>query len=409
MKSPFTLVLTVFTFFFFNTISTDPVKNKKTSPNNHSGYIFDVNVSKINSEYSEIPSAVFRNKLVMVSSKKIGAIGNGTDKNTQQPYYNLFCSDINKGADLSQPLLFSRILYSKGNEGQVSFSPDQFTIYYTNSTRKNSKNYQLYKANLKPNSSGKWINQKQISISSEDYSIENPHVSSDGNFLYFSSNMKGGFGGFDIYKSFIRTDGSISEPINLGRTINTEKDEKYPHTSKSGSELFFSSKGHNSQGGFDIFISNNHRNLNYTEPRNLGVKINSIRDDIAFMLIDEDTGVFSSNAGNVGQRFNMYRFNARAIYQNLEGIVVKEDGNAIPNTIVILYDSSGKEVERQITGKDATYSFKIRPFEGYHLKTIKAGFEDAMVEFQSNNTNTDVAFNEVLQLATKVKIDKTKS
>ncbi|WP_296317170.1 TolB family protein [Winogradskyella sp. UBA3174] len=409
MKPTLTLVLTLFTFFFFSTVSTDPINDKKPSDANESGYIFDVNVSKINSDYSEIPSAVFRNKLVLVSSKKIGAIGNGRDKNTKLPYYNLFCTDINKGADLTQPLLFSRILNTKGNEGQVSFSPDQFTIYYTNSKRKNSTNYQLYKANLKPNSNGKWINQKPLDISSEDYSIENPHVSGDGNFLYFSSNMEGGFGGFDIYKAFIRNDGTISEPINLGRTINTEEDEKYPHTSKSGSELFFSSKGHDSQGGFDIFISNNHRNLNYTQPRNLGVKINSIRDDIAFVLIDKNRGVFSSNTGNLGQRFNMYRFNARAIYQNLEGIVVKEDGKAIPNTMVILYDSSGKEVERQITGRDATYSFKIRPFEGYHLKTIKAGFEDAMVEFQSKNVDTDVAFNEVLKLSSKVKIDRTKS
>ncbi|NNE32653.1 MAG: hypothetical protein HKN40_09810 [Winogradskyella sp.] len=402
MKSTLHLLVVVFLCTTLSTVhTTDPI-NDDNDKLNTSGYLFDVNVTKINSEFSEIPSAVFRNKLVLVSSKKIGAIGNGKDKYTRQPYSNLFCTDINKAdIELSQPIFFSRILNSKGNDGQLSFTPDETTVYYTQSTRDNSANYQLYTAELKPNSYGKWINQHKLGISSDDYSIENPHVSEDGKFLYFSSNMEGGFGGFDIYKALIKPYGLLGEPINLGRNINTEKDEKYPHTARNGNELFFSSKGHNSQGGFDIFISNNHRNLNYTKPRNLGVKINSIRDDIAFVLIDEDRGVYSSNAGNRGQRYNMYKFNARAIYQNLEGIVVENNGEKISDAIVILYDSSGTEIGRQITGRDATYSFKIRPFEGYHLKTVKDGYEDAMVEFQSQNVNTDVAYNEVLKLSTK--------
>ncbi|WP_179344238.1 carboxypeptidase-like regulatory domain-containing protein [Winogradskyella ursingii] len=404
-------VLTAFAFLSFSLLDNSvPTINNDAADFNTSGYIFTVNVSKINSEYSEIPSAVFRGKLVLTSTKKIGAIGNGIDEHTDQPYSDLFCTDINlKRDELSQPILFSRILNTRGNEGQVAFSLDEYTIYYTRSERDNSANYQLYKADLKKDSYGKWINHTLLNITSEAYSVENPHMSADGQFLYFSSNMEGGFGGFDIYKALVNEDGTLSEPINLGRTINTEEDEKYPHTTKSGKEIFFSSKGHDSQGGFDIFISNNYRNLNYTEPRNLGIKINSIRDDIAFMLLNDEKGVFSSNAGNLGQRFNMYQFNAQAIYQELEGIVVKEDGNVLPNTIVILHDSDGKEVERQLTGRDGTYNFKIRPFEAYHLTTVKAGYRDAMVQFQSDNANSDVAYREVLKLAAKENPGRIKS
>lgn len=403
-------MLTVFVFvayFAFNT--TDPKSNDTVADLNESGYIFDVNVTQINSKYSEIPSAVFRNKLVLVSSKKIGAIGNGIDKNTNQPYTNLFCTDIEKGnIELSTPILFSRILNSKGNEGQVSFSPNQYTIYYTRSERDNSANYQLYKARLEYGSYGNWTNHKLIKFSSKDYSVENPHVSTDGKFLYFSSNMEGGFGGFDLYRVSIETDGTLGDPINLGGTVNTDKDEKYPHTSKDGKELFFSSKGHNGQGGYDIFISNNIRDFEYSKPRNLGIKMNSIRDDIAFTLINDSKGVFSSNAGNVGQRFNMYKFNAKAIYQDLEGVILEENGEILPNTIVVLYDSKGNEIERQLTGKDAAYIFKIRPFEEYQLKTIKAGYEDAIVEFKSNNTKIDFAFKENLKLSSKGKLAKKK-
>lgn len=362
-----------------------------------SGYAYTAKVTKINSKYSEIASAIFRNKLVIVSSKKIGALGNGKDKNTNEPYTDLFCLDINN-EELSYPILFSRILNTKANEGQVSFSPDEHTIYYTRSKKDNSLNYKLYKAELKKNSYGKWINEIELTISSNNYSIENPHVADNGKSLYFSSNMEGGFGGFDIYKATINEDGTLGEYINLGNTVNSDKDEKYPHTSKDGKELFFSSKGHNSIGGFDIFISNISRKI-YSTPRNLGRIINSNKDDIAFVLIDDNNGVFSSNKDNPNNGFNMYRFKSEALYQNLQGIVLSEDEKALPNTTVILLDSDGLEIERQITNNDAFYSFKVKPFRKYQLKALKEGFDGYTVKFQSKNIRTDVAFQEILKLS----------
>ena len=399
MKTTFTLLFVALFFCTFTLDKTDPVKDKVDS-SNKSGYKYTVNVSKINSKYSDIPSAVFRDRLVMVSSKKIGALGNGKDKATNLPYTNLFCTNINQNNyDLSVPILFSRILNSRGNEGQVSFSPDQHTIYYTRSARDNSQNYQMYFAQLEKDSYGNWIDHVPVSFNSDEYSVETPHVSSDGKYLYFSSNMDGGIGGFDIYKAKINADGSVGTPINLGPAINTEQDEKYPYTSLDGSELFFSSKGHDGQGGFDIFISNDYGNMKYAEPRNLGIIINSIRDDIAFMLIDEDNGVYASNAGNAGQRFNMYKFNAKAIYQNLEGVIFKESNEIIANITVILYDNNGNELERQITGKDGSYKFKIRPFVPYKIKTNKEGYEDGIIVFQSEDPSLDLAFKEDLELS----------
>lgn len=408
MKSAIQLTLTLLLVLCF-AYSPNNISSISTSyiSDNDSGYIFDVNVTKINSEYSEVPSAVFRDKLVIVSSKKIGAIGNGIDKNTQLPYTNLFCSDINRPSkDFSVPILFSRILNTKHSEGQLSFTPDEHTVYYTRSSRKNSSNYQLYYATLEPNSYGNWMNHTPAKINSKDYSIENPHVTRDGKFIYFSSNMPGGLGGFDLYKAPLLDSGILGEPINLGPVINTDKDEKFPHTSINGNELFFSSKGHEGQGGFDIFISNNYGDLDFSEPRNLGIKINSIRDDIAFTIIDENRGVFSSNEGNKGQRFNMYRFNARAIYQTLEGVIFEEDDDILANITVVLYDHNGNEIERQNTGADGTYRFKIRPFELYKIKTTKRGYEDAVITFKSNDTKLHLAYKEDLKLSSNGRLSK---
>ncbi len=397
----------LFTAFMFCTYSlfhkTDPVKKSKVDDLNKSGYTYSVDLSKINSEYSEIASTIFRNKLVIVSSKKIGGIGNGINPNTNEPYSNLFCSDIKAYGELSHPLLFSRILNTKANEGQVSFSPDEHTIYYTRSERENSSYYKLFKAHLEKDSYGKWINETELSINSDDYSIENPHVSSDGKLLYFSSNMKDGYGGFDIYKAKINKDGSLGKHENLGSIINSSEDEKYPYTTKEQKELFFSSKGHSSIGGYDIFISTVTSD-NYQNPRNLGRSINSEKDEIGFLFIDDKKGVFSSNNENKNNAFNLYRFQSRTIYQEFRGIVITEDDKILPNTTVVLLNSEGQEIERQITSSDTSYSFKIKPFEDYQIKVLKEGFEDYSLKFQSEENRLKA----ILKLSTKVSLNKIK-
>jgi len=262
-------------------------------------------------------------------------------------------------------------------------------------------------AELEKDSYGNWINEIELAISSDDYSVENPHVSADGKFLYFSSNMKGGFGGFDIYKAKIYEDGGIGTAENLGSTINSIEDEKYPHTTKNQKELYYSSKGFNSIGGYDIFISNI-KNGNYTNPRNLGESINSTKDEVAFMLLKENKGVFSSNKGNATNGFNMYRFRSEAIYQDLQGEVITENGKKLPNTTVMLLDNEGKEIERQTTGNDASYNFKIKPFENYQLSVLKDGFEDYSLKFQSEESKTDKTFKAILKLSSKVSLSKRK-
>ncbi|GAB4156144.1 MAG: hypothetical protein Tsb0033_06380 [Winogradskyella sp.] len=396
MKPTLLVLATALMFCAYTSFGkTDPEKNKVDKANK-SGYAYAVNISKINSKYSEIACTTFRKKLVIVSSKKIGALGNGIDPITNEPYTDLFCADIKAYGELSQPLLFSRILNTKDNEGTVTFSPDEHTIYYTRSERNNSLNYKLYKAELEKDSYGNWINEIELPVSSDDYSVENPHVSQDGKFLYFSSNMKGGFGGFDIYKAKINEDGSIGNPENLGRTINTSEDEKYPHTAKNGSELFFSSKGHNSFGGYDIFLSTV-INSNYTLPRNLGNAINSEKDEIAFIFVDDSKGVFSSNKDHKNNAFNLYRFRSRAVYNELKGIVISEEDKILPNSTVILLDDEGNEVDRQLTNKDATYNFRIKPYLDYQIKVLREGYRDYTLSFVSEEKE----LNAILRLLEK--------
>ena len=380
--------------------SSKKMSAHKIDKHNKSGLEFYIKSSKVNSKYTELASSVFRNKLIMVSSKKIGGIGNGIDTNTQEPFTELFCLDIDAYGTVSNPLLFSRIINTKSNEGQVAFSPNEKTMYFTRSERDNSKNYQLYKTILKEDSSGNWTDELELAISSDTYSIENPFITADGTQLYFSSNMPGSLGGFDIFVCKIYEDGSLGKPENLGPQINTAFDEKFPHLSKHGKELYFSSKGHQSLGGFDIFVSKIAHN-DYRAPRNLGTAINTAFDEVAFVFIDDSKGFFSSNKNNGKGSYDMYRFKANPIYQNLQGIVVSEANQPLPNSIVLLLDIEGQEIERQVTGIDAHYSFKVKAFEQYSIKVLKEGFEQFESKFSAQNID-EAIYKEILKLSPKV-------
>lgn len=133
-------------------------------------------------------------------------------------------------------------------------------------------------------------------------------LSSDGTELYFVSDRPGGFGGTDIYKSKLNRKGEWMNPQNLGEKINTIYDEDSPFLHPDNQTLFFSSEGHNTMGGKDIFKCKN-INGNWTIPQNMGV-INSTKDDLYFTLnANGQTGYFSSSKNNIYDRHNIFKVN----------------------------------------------------------------------------------------------------
>ena len=132
-------------------------------------------------------------------------------------------------------------------------------------------------------------------------------VSDDGTTLYFTSNRKGGFGGFDIYKSEIDVDGNWGEPINLGPTINSIFNEATPFITEDGKTLYFSSQGHFNIGGFDIFYSRKEGN-NWQKPKNLGFPFNTTDDDIFFFPLKNGQIAYYSKYKKTGYGDNdIYR------------------------------------------------------------------------------------------------------
>ena len=234
MKAKFLLILCLVCNIMFAQDDNDFTAENTLDTNNESsdsakiganGFQFQLENAGINSKFSEFGSGFFLNKLIMVSSKKIGALAK-IDPNTNEAYKDLFCLDIKEDGDLSSPLLFSRILNTNDSEDQLTFSPDEKTVYFTRSDKDNSLQYKLYKADLQEDSHGNWINHKQLLTNYDNVSIENPHVDPKGEKLYFSSNMSDSYGGYDLYVASINENGTLGKPQNLGPNVNTPSELK---------------------------------------------------------------------------------------------------------------------------------------------------------------------------------------
>jgi Tol biopolymer transport system component len=134
-------------------------------------------------------------------------------------------------------------------------------------------------------------------------------LSPDGMVLYFASDRSGGFGGTDIYVSKKLPTGTWGPPLNLGPTVNTQYDEDFPNISSDGKTLYFSSKGHTSMGGYDIFRADwDETTGSWAGIKNYGYPINTPEDDMNLRL--SETGRYGYIAalreGGIGD-LDIYR------------------------------------------------------------------------------------------------------
>ncbi len=180
---------------------------------------------------------------------------------------------------------------TKHNDAAVDISPEgrEICIYRGYKGKGN-----LYNSQYKD---GKWNRmQKMNKINKKKYRESSVSVSKDSLTLYFISDRKKGKGGKDIWFSYRTQNGERwQKPENL-TAANSKYDEETVEISADGRTLFFSSKGHDTMGGYDIFKIHRNDDGTWTEPQNLGYPINTPDDDVFFMLTqDENFGYFAAD------------------------------------------------------------------------------------------------------------------
>ncbi len=228
----------------------------------------------------------------------------------------------------------------------------------------------------------------------------------DENTIYFSSQRKNGFGGLDLYKSDKNSDGEWTTPVNLGGLINTEYDEESPFIHPDGKTLYFSSRGHNNMGGFDIFKSLL-VNGKWTEPVNIGYPINSVYNDVHFVLTaDGKKGYFSSgrDGGSGGEDIYRVKLNEKVKPLVLVKGIVNADKEALADVNIDIYD--GATMKKQdyiykpdnVTGK---YLMILPPGKSYKMLVSAIGYETYELTLDIPNL---VEFHEFYQEITLRKI-----
>lgn len=199
----------------------------------------------------------------------------------------------------------------EANEGAPSINQHGTLLYFNaNATKlKNGKvrkvrgteiseesvsNFKIYVSVIQNNAFGTI---QELPFNDNRYNCVHPAISEDGNTLYFASDMPGGMGGLDLYLVRRNNEGIWGAPINLGSTVNTPENELFPFFYEQ--RLYFSSKGLNGYGGYDLYTAKVDLSGMPASPQNMGKPFNSHRDDMALITYEKGRyGYFSSNRSN---------------------------------------------------------------------------------------------------------------
>lgn len=211
-----------------------------------------------------------------------------------------------------------------------------------------------------------------------------PSVSADGRKLFFSSNRKGGEGGFDIYEVDLDKNGwPVSQASNLGSAINTPKDEKTPFFYQPQNILYFSSEGYIGMGGLDIF-SARWTGEEWTAPENLGYPINSANDDVYpyISYFDSGEGFITSDRAN-DCCYDLFSF--KKGYYHARGIVVEQNTKvSVPNASIDVKDSAtGRVLKTMQTDSMGRYNFALRLNEHYKVRASAPDFLDGKIFYDT--------------------------
>ena len=271
------------------------------------GKRFNVQNLDINSEYSDFGGTLNNNKLYITSSRNtVGLFDIGrwiTQRISygwnNEPYLDVYSFDVSdSGSYINEDYLDSNI-NTKYHEGLASFDANG-NMYLTRESFYENEYVEDPESNNITSLLGIYKitrgdkNVVGLNINSVEYSVKNPSISADGKTLYFSSDMPGGFGNFDIYRGDINENGDINNIENLGQKVNTEGQEMFPFIGNENT-LYFSSDSQLGLGGLDVFFTKE-VDGKWASARNVGIPVNSNADDFAFSINETSgEGFISSN------------------------------------------------------------------------------------------------------------------
>lgn len=294
----------------------------------------------VNSEYDDCGAVLSSNDSVMYfTSRRNSATGEKVDYDDKF-FEDIYVSESGKNgwgvsAGVGAPVNTDK------HEAIITISPDGKTIYFFRGLKQRTFYYSR-------KAEGMWTTPEQLfeksGLSTGTAETNFYCFTILENEMYMVSDAAGGTGGRDIYVSKKQPDGSWGALSEIGAPVNSKYDEDSPYITPDGKTMYFSSQGHNSMGGFDIFKSEKNSNK-WSEPVNLGVPVNTPGDDLYFIVANKSDCAYYSSSGKPDddtKDMDIYRIDlcddipttlisghAMGVTRGIIGVRDKESGNEI--------------------------------------------------------------------------------
>ncbi len=330
-------------------------------------------LKEANSKDSDFSPAYGRDDygLVWFTSSRDDAKGNKEHGATGQSFTDIFETRLDKKGKWSTPVPVD-FVNTEFEDGSPSFSSDFTEVYFTRceaGKRENKGCVIMYSTREGVN----WSDPGKIELLVDSLVAAHPALSPDGQTLYFVSDMPGGVGGKDIYRTTRTSPGSPwSRPENLGTDINTRGNELFPFVRSDGT-LYFASDGHIGMGGLDIFSATPQGGDSWLV-QNMKAPVNSPADDFGIVFErDADKGIFSSARKGRGDD-DLYTFEMPPLLFSVTGLVRDEkSGQPVQGAAVQLIASDGANMQTE-TGAAGDFKFSLRPEVDYIFLASKKGY-----------------------------------
>jgi outer membrane protein OmpA-like peptidoglycan-associated protein len=337
-----------------------------------------------NTEHLEFAPSFYGEQLLFSSDRDTGNLARYRHTWNSRDFMDLYVVPRDSSAKRAIQKLDK--VNTRWHESTSALSADGQTLYFTRNNIKNGSvktdedgfvRLKIYRAILRDSV---WSDIEELPFNSETYSVAHPALSPDNKTLYFASDMPGSYGFSDIFRVRINADGSFGRPENLGPEINTAARETFPFVD-SENILYFASDGLPGLGGLDLFALELNRLDKKGKVLNLGKPINSPKDDFTY-IIDGYTreGYFSSNReGGLGGD-DIYAFieNTRLKFlceQEITGTVRdKISMEVLPGATVQVIDERNQQIASAITDSVGLYKLLIDCEQGNFIRASRQGY-----------------------------------
>lgn len=346
----------------------------------------------LNSNRSEFsPILTSDGETLYLTSSRDEATGDAVSNITGLKNNDIFVSTKNVKGEWQKPKPVDSPLNSALDEGVTSVTSDGSLLFYTFSPEsdKRAASTAIY---VSEKSGATWgLGRLLRIVSGDSLSVfAHPAVSPEGSYLYFVSDMPGGYGGKDIWKAELLGKG-VTKVVNLGPEINTPGDEMFPYI-LNDTTFYFSSDGHPGMGGLDIFEAVRHRENEHWQIENMKPPINSNNDDFGITFAKEkNEGFFSSNRGDARGRDHLWSFLYPDVNVWIEGLVADREQQLLPKAVVRVVGSDGSE-RKFITSKDGVYRFRAERGTRYTFMARADGFLNANKRIHTSPAEKDTTY-----------------